>query len=133
MARRAVASWLEAPEVAITLVEAAYGSRAFALADLASDRVTHVGVRATTLAWSKECLINLGLARLPSHAGWGQMFGVCVLCGIGFTMSLFIGSLAFAGLGAQFETELKIGVLCASVLAGLLGALWLLRYPRQAA
>ena len=78
-------------------------------------------------------LTRLGLARLPSHANWGQMFGVCVLCGIGFTMSLFIGSLAFAGLGAQFETELKIGVLCASVLAGLLGALWLLRYPRQAA
>ena len=68
LARRAVASWLEAPEVAITLVEAAYGSRAFALADLASDRVTHVGVRATTLAWSKECLINLGLARLPGSA-----------------------------------------------------------------
>ena len=78
-------------------------------------------------------LARLGLARLPSQASWGQMFGVCVLCGIGFTMSLFIGSLAFAGLGAQFETELKIGVLCASVLAGLLGALWLLRYPRQAA
>jgi hypothetical protein len=66
LARRAVAAWLEAPEVAITLVEAVYGSAAFSLGDLASDRVTHIGVRATTLAWSKECLMNIGLSRLPA-------------------------------------------------------------------
>jgi len=68
LARRAIASWLEAPEVEITLVEAAHGSRAFALTGLESDRVKHIGVRATTLAWSKECLLNLGIARLPAHA-----------------------------------------------------------------
>ena len=68
LARRAVEAWLKAPEVRVTLVEAAYGSRGFALADLAGARVAHVGVRATTLAWSKECLLNIGIARLPEHA-----------------------------------------------------------------
>jgi hypothetical protein len=68
LARRAIAAWLEAPEVSVTLVEAAYGSRAFALADLVGPRVTHIGARATTLAWSKECLMNLGVARLPATA-----------------------------------------------------------------
>jgi hypothetical protein len=68
LARAAIADWLKAPEVDVTLVEAAYGSRAFALADLASARVTHIGVRATTLAWSKECLLNIGISRLPRSA-----------------------------------------------------------------
>ncbi len=65
LARKAVGAWLRAPEVAITLVEAAYGSRDFAFADLAGERLTHIGVRSTTLAWSKECLLNIGIARLP--------------------------------------------------------------------
>ena len=68
LARSAIADWLKAPEVDVTLVEAAHGSRPFALADLASERVRHVGVRATTLAWSKECLLNIGLAKLPPGA-----------------------------------------------------------------
>jgi hypothetical protein len=68
LARRAIASWLRAESVSITLVEAAYGSRGFAFADLAGGRVTHVGVRATTLAWSKECLLNIGVSRLPASA-----------------------------------------------------------------
>ena len=45
-----------------------------------------------------------------------QFFGVCVLCGIGFTMSLFIGGLAFAGMDASFETRVKLGVLGGSLL-----------------
>ena len=68
LARSAIADWLKAPEVRVALVEAAHGSRPFALADLASERVSHVGVRATTLAWSKECLLNIGLAKLPAGA-----------------------------------------------------------------
>jgi hypothetical protein len=65
LARAAVASWLKAPQVHVTLVEAAYGARGFALRDLAGARVSHVGVRATTMAWSKECLLNIGASRLP--------------------------------------------------------------------
>ena len=68
LARAAIASWLGSREVYVTLVEAAYGSRGFAMADLHGERVTHIGVRATTLAWNKECLLNIGLGRLPQTA-----------------------------------------------------------------
>jgi NhaA family Na+:H+ antiporter len=47
---------------------------------------------------------------------------VAVLCGIGFTMSLFIGGLAFEGQDASYEMRLKLGVLAGSVLSGLAGA-----------
>jgi NhaA family Na+:H+ antiporter len=72
-------------------------------------------------------MIRFTKARLPDQASWIQFFGVCVLCGVGFTMSLFIGGLAFAGQGAAFETQLKLGVLLGSILSGVLGALILLR------
>jgi NhaA family Na+:H+ antiporter len=72
-------------------------------------------------------LIRFAGARLPAGAGWSQFFGVCLLCGVGFTMSLFIGALAFAGQDAAYETQLKLGVLCGSLLSGVLGAVMLLR------
>jgi NhaA family Na+:H+ antiporter len=50
-----------------------------------------------------------------------------VLCGIGFTMSLFIGGLAFAGQDPIYETEVKLGVLGGSLIAGVAGAALLLR------
>ena len=52
----------------LRLTECAYGSRGYDLADLASDRVTHVPLRATTMVWSKECLLNIAIAHLPSTA-----------------------------------------------------------------
>lgn len=72
-------------------------------------------------------LIRWTATRLPVGAQWGQLFAVCVLCGIGFTMSLFIGSLAFAGQGPEFDTQLKIGVLLGSVISGVVGAVLMLR------
>ncbi len=71
-------------------------------------------------------LVRFAGARLPAGASARQFFGVCVLCGIGFTMSLFIGGLAFTGQGAAYETQVKLGVLCGSLLAGLLGTALLL-------
>ena len=71
-------------------------------------------------------MVRSGLAQAPAHASTLQLLGVSVLCGIGFTMSLFIGGLAFAGLGPQFELQLKLGVLGGSLVAGVLGT-WLLR------
>jgi len=71
-------------------------------------------------------LIRLTGASLPAQASTRQFFGVCVLCGIGFTMSLFIGGLAFAGLGPAYETQVKLGVLGGSLVAGVLGTILLL-------
>jgi len=76
---------------------------------------------------SSWLLVKCGLAARPAGASWTQFFGVCVLCGIGFTMSLFIGGLAFEGLDPSFETRVKLGVLGGSVLAGVAGALILSR------
>ena len=83
-----------------------------------------VGVFATA-----GLLIRYGGARLPAGADWRQFFGVCVLCGIGFTMSLFIGSLAFEAQGAALDTQLKLGVLVGSLLSGVLCSLILLSVP----
>jgi NhaA family Na+:H+ antiporter len=70
-------------------------------------------------------LIRLGLAKLPEGAGWLQLIGVAALCGVGFTMSLFIGSLAFDGPG--YFTPLRLGVIAGSTLSGVAGYL-LLRF-----
>lgn len=72
-------------------------------------------------------LIRFADARLPTGASWLQFFGVCLLCGVGFTMSLFIGALAFESQGADYETQVKLGVLCGSILSGTAGTLVLLR------
>ena len=60
-----------------------------------------------------------GLAKKPDGADWVQIFGVACLCGIGFTMSLFIGTLAFED--PAFATTVRLGVLTASVAAGTIG------------
>ena len=77
-------------------------------------------------------LIRFTGASLPAEASLRQFFGVCVLCGIGFTMSLFIGGLAFAGLDPVYETEVKLGVLGGSLIAGVLGTALLLGGARRA-
>lgn len=68
-------------------------------------------------------LIKSRLASLPEGATWGQLYAVSVLCGIGFTMSLFIGSLAFENMEAAYITSVKLGVLLGSILSAALGAL----------
>ena len=72
-------------------------------------------------------LIRAGLAERPAGASWRQFLGVAVLCGIGFTMSLFIGGLAFEGEAPGYELQLKLGVLCGSLVAAALGSLILMR------
>ncbi|PIC01478.1 Na+/H+ antiporter NhaA [Caulobacter sp. X] len=74
-------------------------------------------------------LIRMGWARLPAGASVAQLYGVAVLCGIGFTMSLFIGGLAFGD--PKLIDETKIGVLAGSLASALLG-LALLRLARPA-
>ena len=63
---------------------------------------------------------RLGIAPRPQGASWMQLWGISILCGIGFTMSLFIGGLAFADNPMLFD-EAKLGILIGSLLSALLG------------
>ncbi len=65
----------------------------------------------------------LGIAKLPPGATWGQIYGVALLCGIGFTMSLFIGTLAFEHGDFDLLANVKMGVLIGSVISAVAGLL----------
>ena len=72
--------------------------------------------------------VRMKIVALPAGATWKAFASVCVVCGIGFTVSMFIADLSYAGLGAQgaaLLNEAKLGVLCGSVISALLGC-WLL-------
>lgn len=66
-----------------------------------------------------------GIARFPDGMDFKAMLGLGMLCGVGFTMSLFISNLAFASIGGQFGEASVLGVLCASVISALVGWVWL--------
>jgi NhaA family Na+:H+ antiporter len=65
--------------------------------------------------------VKLGIARLPDGVSWMQIYGVSLLAGIGFTMSLFIGTLAFSD--PEHAAAVRIGVLAGSILSAIVGAL----------
>ena len=67
--------------------------------------------------------IRLGIARLPEGASWGSLYGVAILSGVGFTMSLFIDTLAFQNLPADtvFDFDARLGILLGSLASGVLG------------
>ncbi len=67
--------------------------------------------------------VHMGIAQLPSELGWRQIVGVAFLAGIGFTMSLFIGSLAFEYEAVAYEAATRVGVLGGSCLAAVIGYL----------
>lgn len=68
--------------------------------------------------------IKLGIAKLPEGSTMNQLFGVAFLGGIGFTMSIFVADLAFLG-NEEMIFQAKVGILSASLFAGLFGFLWL--------
>lgn len=75
--------------------------------------------------------VKAGWAQMPRQATLGQLFATAWLCGIGFTMSLFIGMLAFPG-HPELQDEVKLGILAGSVLAGVVGAAgFVLAKPKQ--
>lgn len=74
------------------------------------------------VVWASIKLLKLPK---PAKSTWTQLYGVALLCGIGFTMSLFIGSLAFTD--PQYATQIRLGVLTGSIISALMGAL-VLRY-----
>jgi NhaA family Na+:H+ antiporter len=65
--------------------------------------------------------VRIGIAALPTGANWGQVLGVAILCGIGFTMSLFVGSLAFVPGSSDYAGMDRMGILTGSILAALIG------------
>ncbi len=79
-------------------------------------------------------VVRTGLAKLPSGVTWPMMFGVGLLAGIGFTMSLFIGMLAFEGQGSEYSVATRSGVFGASIIAAIAGFLVLrMVLPQSAA
>ncbi|MEA3370575.1 MAG: Na+/H+ antiporter NhaA [Campylobacterota bacterium] len=68
--------------------------------------------------------VKLGIAKLPEGSSMSQVFGVAFLGGIGFTMSIFVADLAFLG-DKELIFQAKIGILAASLFAGLFGYFWL--------
>ncbi|HEV7227106.1 Na+/H+ antiporter NhaA [Brevundimonas sp.] len=78
-----------------------------------------VGVLA--MAWLASAL---KIGKKPTGATWLEVYGVSLLCGVGFTMSLFIGALAFPGaIDSPEQVEVKLGVLGGSLLSGVLGGI----------
>lgn len=73
-----------------------------------------------TFSWAA---VKLGIAKMPARVTFSQIFGVSLLCGIGFTMSIFISSLAFVGVNGEFVTFSRLGILIGSTLSAVIGYL----------
>lgn len=69
--------------------------------------------------------VRLGLTKLPESVGFRELYGVALLCGVGFTMSLFISTLAFHGMNADYIGADRLAILIGSLLSGVSGYLWL--------
>jgi len=75
--------------------------------------------------------IKLKLATLPNKSNWLSLYGVSILTGIGFTMSLFISSLAFEQGGIDYAIDDRLGILLGSILSGVFGYM-VLRFAKPA-
>jgi NhaA family Na+:H+ antiporter len=75
--------------------------------------------------------VRCGIASLPRDVSWGLIYGASLLCGIGFTMSLFIASLAFEQGGGAYLGLERIGILAGSTIAGVAGYVVLRRQLRE--
>lgn len=69
--------------------------------------------------------IKAKVGQLPDGVSWTELYGVALLCGIGFTMSLFISSLAFEQGGPDFAVDDRLGIIVGSTLSALCGYFWL--------
>lgn len=76
--------------------------------------------------------IKTGVSPLPEGTNFGQIFAVALLCGIGFTMSIFISSLAFGSVHEQFDILARMGILMGSTIAAILGYIGLSLSLRKA-
>lgn len=67
--------------------------------------------------------VKLKFAQLPNDMSWLSLYGVSALCGIGFTMSLFVGSLAFEETGVNMLFDERVGIIIGSIMSGIVGFL----------
>lgn len=88
-----------------------------------------IGKQVGVFGFSWLC-IKSGLAKLPKKSTWSELYGTAILCGIGFTMSLFLGTLSFQN-KSPYVTEVRLGVLLGSLISGCLGASVLLAAVRK--
>ncbi|MCV4344101.1 Na+/H+ antiporter NhaA [Pseudomonas capsici] len=119
----------------------AFANAGVSLAGVTLDNFTHpvpMGIAAGLLIGKTLGVFGLtwltiqtGLAKLPNEANWGQVLGVSILCGIGFTMSLFVGSLAFEAGVSDYAGEDRMGILTGSILSALMGYAVMLVYSRK--
>ena len=65
--------------------------------------------------------VKAGLTQLPDHVNWIHVYGVAMLCGVGFTMSLFIGSLAFENTGVNLLFDERLGIIVGSLMSAAAG------------
>jgi NhaA family Na+:H+ antiporter len=79
-----------------------------------------IGKQAGVLA-AVFILVRTGLARRPTGSTWLELYGVALLCGVGFTLSLFIGALAFTGQGELARSQMTLGVAAGSIVSALAG------------
>jgi len=70
-------------------------------------------------------MIKCRFVSLPFNTSWLELYGVALLCGIGFTMSLFLGTLTFENDFPEYLVKVRLGVLIASLLSGVAGAIML--------
>ncbi|MEM0996461.1 MAG: Na+/H+ antiporter NhaA [Bacteroidota bacterium] len=109
----------------------AFANAGIDLRNMAADQVFHsipLGIMAGlfigkqvgifSLCW---LFVKMGLAKLPAGINWLRLYGTSLLCGVGFTMSLFIGSLAFEETGVDMTFDERLGIIIGSLLSALLG------------
>ena len=84
-----------------------------------------------TFSW---IAIRMGIVQLPQGANWKSFASVCMLCGIGLTVSIFIADLSYAALGSgtTLLSEAKLGILCGSIISAVVGCILLNRYLPKA-
>ena len=85
-----------------------------------------------TFSWAA---IKCKIVQLPEGCNWKAFASVCMLCGIGLTVAIFIADLSYASLGengAMLLNQAKLGILCGSLVSAILGCILLKRYlPKQ--
>lgn len=128
---RALESDLHPPVAYAILPLFAFANAGVSLADVSVESFLEpvpLGIAAGLLAGkvlgvfgASFLVIRSGLAPMPSGANWGSLLGTAFLCGIGFTMSLFIAGLAFEHAGGEYTVQTRLGILCGSLASALAG------------